>query len=151
MKKLTLAVVVAAAICFGLGQIGLFGDLLGTSTMQTPVAPASPTDVLGTAFAEQRSGLQVTGEGVVTKLLADDTEGSRHQRFILTLSTGQTLLVAHNMDLAPRLNLLEVGDTVAFNGVYEWNSQGGVLHWTHHDPSGRHEAGWLQHNGLIFE
>ncbi|EAQ79794.1 DUF3465 domain-containing protein [Blastopirellula marina] len=151
MKKLTLAAVVAAAICFGLGRIGLFGDLAGTLTGQSQVMPEGTTDVLGTAFARQISGIQVTGEGVVTKLLADDLEGSRHQRFILKLSTGQTLLVAHNMDLAPRLNLLEVGDTVAFNGVYEWNSQGGVLHWTHHDPSGRHQAGWLQHNGLIFE
>jgi len=36
---------------------------------------------------------------------------------------------------------------VIFNGVYEWNSNGGVIHWTPHDPSGRHEAGWLEHKG----
>jgi hypothetical protein len=56
--------------------------------------------------------------------------GSRHQRFILELGSGQTLLVAHNIDLAPRLPALAVGETVDFNGVYEWTPEGGVIHWT---------------------
>ena len=43
------------------------------------------------------------------------------------------------------------GDTVAFHGVYEWNAQGGVIHWTHHDPVGRHVAGWLKHNGQTYQ
>lgn len=76
---------------------------------------------------------------------------SRHQRFILTLSSGQTLLVAHNIDLAPRLASLKSGDSVAFNGVYEWNAKGGVIHWTHRDRSGRHQAGWLKHAGQTYQ
>ena len=84
------------------------------------------------------------GAGTVVRLLADDVEGGRHQRFILELASGQTVLVAHNIDVAPRLDGLEMGDEVAFRGVYEWNAQGGVVHWTHHDPSGEHAAGWLR-------
>lgn len=107
--------------------------------------------VFSVAFDERKSGFQTEGNGVVIKILTDDNKGSRHQRFILRLKSGQTLLVAHNIDLAPRISSLREGDVVAFNGVYEWNSKGGVIHWTHHDPSGRHVPGWLQHNGQIYQ
>jgi hypothetical protein len=93
----------------------------------------------------------VRGEGRVVHILPDDDDGSRHQRFILKLASGQTLLVAHNIDLATRLAGLQEGDVVAFNGVYEWNSKGGLIHWTHRDPGGRHEAGWLKHNGQMYQ
>ena len=85
------------------------------------------------------------------RILADDVEGARHQRFILRLASGQTLLVAHNIDVAPRIEGLREGDTVAFRGVYEWNAEGGVVHWTHHDPDGSHAPGWLRHGGRTYE
>ena len=108
-------------------------------------------DVFASAFRNRTSGIQVSGEGITTKILADDNDGSRHQRFILKLPSGQTLLVAHNIDLAPRISSLREGDSVEFNGVYEWNSRGGIVHWTHHDPEGRHEAGWLRHGGKSYQ
>jgi hypothetical protein len=106
---------------------------------------------LANAFDERKSGVQAQGNGIVIKILPDDKEGSRHQRFILKLNSGQTLLVSHNIDLAPRIPALREGDIVAFNGEYEWNAKGGVIHWTHHDPSGRHIAGWLKHNGQTYQ
>ncbi len=102
------------------------------------------------AYESRQSDLQVQGDGQVIRLLPDDNDGSRHQRFILRLNSRQTLLVAHNIDLAPRIPSLAVGDTVEFYGEYEWNSQGGVLHWTHHDPNGRHTDGWLKHKGQVY-
>jgi len=102
-------------------------------------------------FRARRSDLQVQGEGRVLKLLQDDRDGSRHQRFILELASGQTLLVAHNIDLAPRVEGLQEGDRVEFYGEYEWNAKGGVLHWTHHDPQGRHPGGWLRHDGRTYQ
>ena len=113
--------------------------------------PAGHLQRLSDAFAEQLSDVQVTGEGLVTQLLADDNRGSRHQRFVLTLASDQTVLVAHNIDLAPRLDGLRVGETVAFHGVYEWNPKGGVVHWTHHDPQGRHLDGWLKYGGKVYQ
>ncbi|NJA08078.1 DUF3465 domain-containing protein [Methylococcaceae bacterium WWC4] len=103
------------------------------------------------AYRQQRSDLQIEGEGTVIKLLADDNRGSRHQRFIIRLESGQTLLVAHNIDLAPKIEGLEVGDKVAFAGEYEWSDKGGTLHWTHRDPGGRHAAGWLKHCGRVYQ
>ncbi len=105
---------------------------------------------LANAFRNRTSNLQIEGVGKVVKVLRDDNDGSRHQRFILELGSGQTLLVAHNIDLAPRIPSLEEGDTVAFYGEYEWNSRGGVLHWTHHDPGGRHVDGWLRHRSQMY-
>ena len=55
------------------------------------------------------------------------------------------------IDIAPRLDGLAVGDQVAFRGVYEWNEQGGVVHWTHHDPSGEHPGGWLRYDGRTVD
>jgi len=106
---------------------------------------------LASAYKNQQSDVQVTGIGTVIRILSDDTKGSQHQRFILKLASGQTLLIAHNIDLAPRINSLRVGDSVEFYGEYEWNSKGGVLHWTHNDPGGYHENGWLKHNGSTYQ
>jgi len=103
------------------------------------------------AVANHESGRQVSGEGVVIRLLPDDGNGSRHQRFILKLPSSRTILIAHNIDLAPRIDALRVGDSVRFYGEYEWNAKGGVVHWTHRDPRGSHAAGWLEHQGRRYQ
>ncbi len=110
-------------------------------------AAADVQDPIASAFANHRSGIEVTGRGVVTRILADDRNGRLHQRFILRLPSGQTLLIAHNIALADRVAGLKKGDVVQFKGEYEWNAQGGVVHWTHADPRGRHPAGWLELDG----
>ncbi|NNC78478.1 MAG: DUF3465 domain-containing protein [Woeseiaceae bacterium] len=108
-------------------------------------------DELARAFEKRLTSHQVQGEGTVERVLSDDNEGSRHQRFVLRVSPGQTVMVAHNIDLAPRISGLRNGDRVAFYGEYEWNERGGVIHWTHHDPNGSHVGGWLEHNGRRYE
>ncbi|UTF51364.1 DUF3465 domain-containing protein [Desulfomicrobium sp. ZS1] len=151
MKRLLLIVAIAIALYVGYGKTNGFRQITGSQAAYTSSEQASSVDLIQTAFTKQKSGVQVQGEGIVSKILADDSDGSRHQRFILTLPSGQTLLVAHNIDLAPPVASLKVGDSVAFNGVYEWNAKGGVIHWTHHDPAGRHEVGWLRHAGQTYQ
>ena len=46
---------------------------------------------------------------------------------------------------------LKAGDTVQFSGDYEWNPRGGVIHWTHHDPAGRHPSGWVKYKGQTYQ
>jgi len=112
-----------------------------------PVAPQqSPARVSG----GQTSGSQIQGSGEVIRILDDDNSGSRHQKFIIKLASGQTLLVAHNIDIANRVQV-SIGDQVGFSGQYESNPKGGVVHWTHHDPKGQHTAGWLSHNGRTYQ
>lgn len=149
MKKLVLVIAIVAAI-YGWQRFNEPADSNARATIAgNPAVDAN--DALESAFQNRQSGVQVTGEGIVTRVLDDDSDGSRHQRFILRLASGQTLLVAHNIDLAPRIASLSPGDTVAFNGEYEWNERGGLIHWTHRDPNGQHEAGWLKHNGETYQ
>lgn len=122
-------------------------SISGTST----AASANAGEVLEAAFRNRQSDLQVEGSGRVVHVLPDDNKGSRHQKFLLELNSGLTLLVAHNIDLAPRIPGIRKGDTVGFYGEYEWTEKGGVMHWTHHDPRGRHADGWLQHKGERYE
>lgn len=103
------------------------------------------------AFQQQQNNVQVRASGVVKAILADDHEGSRHQKFILLLKNGLTVLVAHNIDLAPRIENLQKGDAVEFYGEYEYNPKGGVIHWTHHDPQRQHIDGWLKYQGRMYQ
>ena len=143
MRKILAFVVVAVLAHYAWTDLGL-AERVGFS-------PSNPDSALAQAFETRRSGLQVRAVGKVLKVLADDNDGSRHQRFILELDSGQSLLVAHNIDLAPGISGLQAGDTVEFFGEYEWNAKGGVIHWTHHDPTGRHVAGWLKHRGRTYQ
>lgn len=102
------------------------------------------------AVAQKESGFMVTVDATVKKTLPDDNEGSRHQRFLIDLSSGHTLLVAHNIDLAKKVPLGR-GDAVRVRGQFEWNEKGGVLHWTHHDPGKRREGGWIEFEGRRTE
>lgn len=128
----------------------LWGNQSEDGSAPAEVANSS-SRITAAVFDRGNSGSLVQGSGVVIRVLSDDNDGSRHQRFIVQLQTGQTLLIAHNIDLAPRIASLRKGDTVSFNGEYEWNDKGGVIHWTHHDPQGRHVPGWIKHNGQTYQ
>jgi len=117
----------------------------------TVIGNSSSDSQLSGAHSNHDSNIQVSGQGVVVRVLPDDNEGSRHQKFIIKLVSGQTLLVAHNIDIAPRISSIREGDSVQFNGEYEWNEKGGVIHWTHRDPNGSHIAGWLKHRGQTYQ
>lgn len=101
------------------------------------------------AYAAQRSGVWVEIGGQVMRVLSDDNEGSRHQRFILKLASGHTVLVAHNIDLAERIPVSR-NDPVSLRGRYEWNDRGGVVHWTHHDPQRRGAGGWIRYRNETY-
>jgi hypothetical protein len=152
-----LAVSFAVAAAAGLAACGTAAAPSGETASPGDPDPASRIDVattdaiLGEAFEDRAEHLQVLGAGTVIRVLEDDDDGSRHQRFIVRLSSGQTLLIAHNVDLARRVRGLRVRDRVSFFGEYEWNDEGGTIHWTHDDPQGEHVAGWLYHRGRVYQ
>ncbi len=116
----------------------------------TNTAISSGEQTILDAFRQRKSDVIVSGTATVKKLLPDDKVGDRHQKMILRLPSGHSLLLAHNIDLADRVPADE-GDRIEFTGEYEYSEQGGVLHWTHHDPRGRHHGGWIKLNGTKYE
>jgi hypothetical protein len=102
-------------------------------------------------FAERRSNVEVSVEATVTRLLADDPGPSGvHQRFIVQVAGAtQTLLIDNNVDIGKRVPVA-VGDRVTIHGEYVWNDQGGLVHFTHHDPQRTHEDGWIELRGVRY-
>lgn len=142
------AVLIAAAVAF---FAFIFVSCAGPRPVTEQRTAQLVDEPIGRAFASRASDVQVEGEGKVIRVLADDLDGSRHQRFIVQLASGQTLLITHNIDIGPRISGLKAGDSVSFNGEYVWNEKGGIIHWTHHDPQGRHVAGWVIHDGKTYK
>lgn len=122
-----------------------------TNVQKSTYKLSDDTQRIEQAYQHRQSDLQVQASGKVVVLLKDDNEGSCHQKFILELSTGQTVLVAHNIDLASRIQNIQKGDQVEFFGEYVYSDKGGVIHWTHHDPSNKHISGWLKHQGKTYQ
>jgi hypothetical protein len=103
-------------------------------------------------YAERRSTVEVTAEGVVTAVLPDDTGPSgTHQRFIIRLGGAtQTVLIDNNVTVGQRVPIA-ASDDVTVHGEYIWNDQGGLIHYTHHDPAPGHEGGWIDRNGVRYQ
>lgn len=146
MNRLFKTAIFAALVVFGIqhNQIAVLSEAEAK-------AEKTPEQVVAEAFKSHRGNFQVKLQATVAKVLADDTQGLQHQRFLIQLSNGLTLLVAHNIGIAPRVDNLHESDPVELYGEYEWNNKGGVIHWTHHDPSRRHLAGWIKHAGQLYQ
>ncbi len=166
---ISIGAVVVVVVIVGMKLLGgpdLTGLLVGPDSGSSDAAgatsagPAQPDRMSTTRAADESairalidsrtSGEMVELHAEIVKLLPDDDEGSRHQRILLGLQTGGTMLVAHNIDLAERIPA-EEGDWITVYGQYEWNDKGGVLHWTHHDPKDWREGGWIEHAGVRYE
>mgnify|MGYP001812238841 CR=1 FL=1 len=100
-------------------------------------------------LGKRDDGTSIEVRGFVERLLANDNDGFRHQRFILNIGAGRTLLIAHNIGLAESVPV-GIGDRVHVRGMYEWNDLGGLLHWTHHDPLGVEDGGYVRFRRNVY-
>ncbi|MDF7675647.1 DUF3465 domain-containing protein [Neisseriaceae bacterium ESL0693] len=114
--------------------------------------PAPSTSSAGLTIRQaHQQGLDkviVNDSGAVVRILPDDIQGDRHQKFIVR-TDGGTVLIVHNIDMAPRLPDLRIGDRVGFQGEFIQNSKGGLVHWTHCGV--RKCRGWLEYKGKRYQ
>jgi len=128
-----------------------------TSTIERPasytkLAPSADTNESEVAAAQNNraSHVQVTCTLPVKRMLRPDDKGEKHEKFLLQLSNGSTILVAHNISRAPSVPV-EAGDIVTVHGEYIWNNKGGVIHWTHASDTPRHEGGYIDFKGQRYQ
>ena len=98
----------------------------------------------------QQSHVVVTCTLPVKRMLRPDEKGEKHEKFLLQVSNGTTILVAHNTSRAPSVPL-SAGDIVTVHGEYIWNAKGGVIHWTHRSDTPRHEGGYIDFKGQRYQ
>lgn len=152
MKNILIVIFIAIGIYQWAGISNTKEELLSDNPILTQtIVKSNDNKSLTQAFDSHQSNVQVRGSGNVIRILPDDNSGSRHQKFILQLTSGQTVLIAHNIDLAERISSISNNDQIEFYGEYEWNQKGGVVHWTHKDPNKKHTDGWLKHNSRMYQ
>ncbi|MDX2147642.1 MAG: DUF3465 domain-containing protein [Planctomycetota bacterium] len=128
------------------------------ATAQTDALRASNSQnvvTIAQLFRERRSNVWVEAAGRVERVLADDSTGSPHQRFIVKVEGGPTVLVAHNLEGSDRVPA-QPGDLVRFRGEYEYTDRGGTVHFTHRPMFGRKKdvataGGWIDHKGTRYD
>jgi hypothetical protein len=104
------------------------------------------------AYSAGRSGVEVVAAGRVTQVFGiRPGRTSPHEGFLVRLNAGCALVVRVevNTDFTGAIPLAS-NQQVAVKGEYEYYPRGGVIHWTHHDPRGRHENGFIEAGGRMY-
>ena len=127
----------------------LVGCALSVSAEAAP--PSAIDRKLARAFKQGHTEFFIRVRASVIASLPADYEGIRHQKFLVELGTGQTLLIAHNIDLSSPVRRLRIGETILIYGEYIWSAEGGLLHRTHDDPDNVLPHGWIRYRGRKYQ
>ena len=121
----------------------MFGYFSAEARIQLPSSIAKGMDCHCTQHYVVEKNLEFI------KNLADDKDGSPHQKFLVKTSQGQSILIVSNLDLCDRIQL-KAGDKLNVAGEYIWNKRGGLIHWTHFSKNRRRPDGYIQVNDKTF-
>lgn len=148
MKIPLLVAAVLIAVLGGLILLLRHNAAEGPSTAARQAAVRAACSQSDAAFARRQSDVWLTLSGTVSRLLPDQHGHFLHQRFILRCADAHTVLVVNDVDIGRRVPV-HPGDAVAVRGQYVWNAQGGLVHFTHHDPQGG-QGGWIVDGGKTY-
>lgn len=86
----------------------------------------------------------------VTRLLQDDTRGSRHQRFYVRLSDGSEVFAVYSLEDGRQRVPVREGSEVVLAGEFKWTRFGGLMHWLHEDVRDIRPDGYVEVNGVRY-
>ncbi|NUN05797.1 MAG: DUF3465 domain-containing protein [Bdellovibrio sp.] len=110
---------------------------------------ASDNDIVRAVNDRRRVNYVEGGSLTVTKVLPNDEDGRKHQKWMVRLSNGNTMQAVYNSDMCPEVPV-KVGDVIAMGGMFLWTNSGPMLHWLHHDPRGNRPDGYVYVNGKYY-
>ena len=110
---------------------------------------ASDNDIIRAVNDRRRVNYVEGGSMTVTRVLPDDDDGRKHQKWMVRLSNGKTLQAVYNSDMCPEVPI-KVGDVIAMGGMFLWTNSGPMLHWLHHDPRANRPDGYVYVNGNYY-
>ena len=126
------------------------GALLILAAIPTACASGTPVTI-GNALSACNRGaryVEIRDTGVVRRVVGlRRSYRGMHEGFIIAVRSAGTYKVEDNVDITGPIPLRN-GDVVTLQGQFECND--GVIHWTHRDPSGRHEAGFISVHGVTY-
>jgi hypothetical protein len=118
-------------------------------------APPQPDNAAALKdIADRDSGAEIVVQGTIERVLPIEQGPSGiHERFIVDVTSGRTtvpLYVADNVSISTPVQLRS-GEPVEVKGQLDFNDMGPVLHWTHRDPRLRHQPGFIEVGGRVYE
>ncbi|MDE2483427.1 MAG: DUF3465 domain-containing protein [bacterium] len=104
-------------------------------------------------YGTQRSGDEVIATGHVIDVLGERAGRSgEHEGYLVKLDGNCDLLVKVETNTTITGPIaLRPKERVVVKGVYIYNPLGGLIHWTHHDPRGRHVGGYVTAGGTSYQ
>ncbi|MBD5633735.1 MAG: DUF3465 domain-containing protein [Candidatus Eremiobacteraeota bacterium] len=138
-----------------LASLGI-ASLLGALGCGLSGSPSDgPNGAVYDAWRSGRSHTQVTASGSVVRVLGlSHGPSGAHEGFLLHLrgsaGRGLTVRVEDNVDVTGPLPLT-AGADVEVRGEYIYDALGGIIHYTHLDPRGRHAAGYVRIGDKVYQ
>lgn len=126
-----------------------FGNFKSSTSTNVKLRQDEYVDIYQ-AQSQHLKHVEVLVTAQVYKILPTDHYGIPHERFLIKLNNNTTVLIAHNLNMAPSAPL-NSGQEVTIKGEYIWNNLGGVIHWTHHTDTPYHVGGYILSNGITYK
>ncbi|HVA37802.1 MAG TPA: DUF3465 domain-containing protein [Candidatus Dormibacteraeota bacterium] len=121
--------------------------------MEINASPLQGDRQLRLAVDQHHRPAEVTFSGTVASepvYFHSTRSGLTHEAFDVRTPSGLRAQVVENVDVGPRVPVHR-GDAVTVRGEYVRDAGAThVVHWTHHDPSGRHAGGFIEAGGRRY-
>lgn len=102
-------------------------------------------------YNSQRGGVFVESVGRIVKILDDQITPYPAQVILIRLSSGQKLIIKHDINLGSALPTLKKAEALQFKGIYKWNDRGGMILSTHKNNDFPKHSGWLKYDDKIYQ